>query len=47
MQRRDQWLSEAGSQGWAKMDQGGQKVYTSSYKINKAWGCKVQHADYS
>ena len=47
MQRRDQWLSEAGGQGWAKMDEGGRKVNTCSYKINKAWGCNVQHGDYS
>ena len=30
-----------------KMGEGGQKVQTSSYKINKSWGCDVQHGDYS
>ena len=29
------------------MSEGGQKVQTSSYKVNKYWGCNVQHADYS
>ena len=29
------------------VDEGGQKVQTSSYKINKSWGCDVQHVDYS
>ena len=29
-----------------KMGEGGQKVQTSSYKINKSWGCNVQHGDY-
>ena len=24
----------------------GQKVQTSSYIINKAWGCDVEHGDY-
>ena len=33
-------------EGW-KMDEGGQKVQTSSYKINRCWGCEVQHGDYS
>ena len=30
-----------------KMGEGGQKVQTSSCKINKSWGCNVQHGDYS
>ena len=29
------------------MGEGGQKVNTSSYKINKSWGYNVQHGDYS
>ena len=30
-----------------KMGKGGQRVQTSIYKINKSWGCNVQHGDYS
>ena len=31
-----------------KMSEGrGQKTQTSSYKINKSWGCNVLHGDYS
>ena len=35
--------------GWGvgKMGEEGQKVQTSSYKINKSWGYNVQHGDYS
>ena len=29
------------------MAEGGQKVQTSTYKINKSWGHNVQHGDYS
>ena len=29
------------------MGEGGQKVQTSSYEINKSQGCNVQHGDYS
>ena len=29
------------------MCEGIQKVETSSYKINRFWGCNVQHGDYS
>ena len=29
------------------MDEGGQNVHISSYKIDKSWGCNVQHGDYS
>lgn len=25
------------------MDEGGQEVHASSYKINKFWGCNMQH----
>lgn len=31
----------------AEMGEGSQKVQTSSDKINKPWGCNVQHGDYS
>ena len=27
--------------------EGGQKVQTSNYKINKFWGCNVQHDNYN
>ena len=27
------------------MGGGSQKVQTSSYKMNKSWGCNVQHGD--
>ena len=30
-----------------ELGEGGQKVQTSTYKINKLWGCNVQYADYS
>ena len=30
-----------------KMGEGGQKVQISRYKINKSWGCNIQHGDYS
>ena len=30
-----------------EMGEGGQMVQTSSYKINKSWGCNVQRDDYS
>ena len=33
--------------GVSKMGEGSQKVQASSYKINKSWGCNVQHGDYS
>ena len=30
-------------QGWVgEMGEDGQKIQTSSFKINKSWGCKVQ-----
>ena len=36
-------------QGWggSKMGERGQKVQTFRYKINKSWGCNLQHGDYS
>lgn len=30
-----------------KLNVDGQKVQTCSYKINKYWGCNIQHDDYS
>ena len=30
-----------------EMGEGGQKVQSSSYNINKFWGCNVQHGDLS
>ena len=30
-----------------ELDEDSQKVQTSSYMINKSWGCSVQHGDYS
>ena len=30
-----------------KMCEDGQKIQTSSYKINKSWECSVQHDDCS
>ena len=38
-----------GLRGVDKMDKrgGGQEVQMPSYKINKSWGCNVQHGDYS
>ena len=47
IQRTNWWLPEAtrGRVG-GEMGEGGQKVQTSSYKINKSWECNVQHGDY-
>ena len=33
--------------GLGEMGEGGQNIQTSSYKIIKSWGCKIQHVDYS
>ena len=30
-----------------EMGEGCQEAQISSYKINKSWGCNVQHGDYS
>ena len=40
-------LVVARSGGWelGKMGEVGQKIQTSSYKINKSWGGNVQHGD--
>lgn len=43
-------LAVAGGEGsWGLVSQmvfGNQEVQTSSYKINKSWGCSVQPGDY-
>lgn len=31
--------------GIGKIGKGGQKVQTSSYKINESWGCNIQRGD--
>ena len=31
--------------GGGQMREGGQKVQSSNYKINKSWKCNVQHGD--
>lgn len=36
--------AEVGKRGG--MNEGSQKVQTSSYKIKESWGCHVQHGDY-
>ena len=35
--------------GWGveEMDEGSQKVQTSSYEMSKSWVCKVQRSNYS
>ena len=43
----DLWLPEVEGWGEGELEEGGQKVQTSSYKINKYYGCNVQHGDYS
>ena len=37
------------TKGWEVVQTGedGQRVQTSGYKMNKHWGCNVQHGDYS
>ena len=40
-------LSRVGGERVGKMGEGVQEVQTPSYTINKAWGCNVQHDDYS
>ena len=38
-------IGDCQRQGMEEMKEDGQKVQTSSYKINKFWGCNVQHDD--
>ena len=45
--RGGQWGVGETSEEWEKWVKGGQKVQTSSYKINKSWGCNVQRGNYS
>ena len=40
-------VARGGESVVGEMDEKSQKVQSSSYKINKSWGCNVQHADYS
>ena len=40
-------VAKGGRVGVGKMGECGQKIQMPSYKINKSWGCKVQHGDYS
>ena len=35
-----------GVEGRGRMDEGGQQIQTSSYKINKSWGYKAQYCNY-
>lgn len=46
IQRTDRWLPEEGVLV-GDMGEGGQKTLTSSYTINKSWGCNVQYGNYS
>lgn len=39
-----QYLLFSDKEKWAE---GSQKVQASDYKINKSWGCDVQHGNYS
>ena len=43
------WLPKSGvwAQREGELNEGGQKEQTSSYKINKYWGCNVQHNRYN
>ena len=42
-------VARSGGGKWevGEMGEGCQKVQTSRYKINKSWGWKVQHNDFS
>ena len=40
-------VTRGGGLGEGELDEGGQKVQTSSYKINKHYGCNVQHDKYN
>ena len=46
----DNWVvaeTASGSGGECDVGKGGQKVQISNYRINKSWGCHVQHGDKS
>ena len=36
------------ARGWVvvKLGEGGQKIQTSSYKVNEFWGFDIQHGDH-
>ena len=40
-------VTRGGACGERKLDEDGQKVKTSSFKINKYWGCNIQHDEYN
>ena len=40
-------VARGGDWGWTKMSEGGRKVQTSGYKMNKSWGCNLQLGVYS
>ena len=44
METVDWWLPRP--EGWGRWGNVGQKAQTSSYKMNKCWGSKVQFGDY-
>ena len=44
METVDWWLPRP--EGWGRWGDVGQKAQTSSYKMNKCWGSKVQFGDY-
>ena len=39
-------VARGGGRRVGKMGEGGQKVQTSSYKINKSQRCNIQYGDY-
>ena len=39
-------ICDYGTRGMRELDEGSQKAQTSSYKIDKYWGCNVQRDDY-
>ena len=46
----DNWVvAETASESGGECDvgKGGRKVQISNYRINKSWGCHVQHGDKS
>ena len=40
-------VARGGDWGWTKMSEGGRKVQTSGYKMNKSWGRNLQLGVYS
>ena len=39
-------VARGGGREWGEWGEGGQKVQTSHYKVNKFWGSNVPHGDY-